>query len=142
MNTVDVPAEETEQESRNVILNEAYFYEARGDQPSAAEFVNGGLLDHLWSTVMLRRGDPSHTSYSASIIALGKLKAAEKFGEEAVECIASAAIDSHDALIYESADVLYHLITLWVVAGITPGDIWNELSRRENMSGIQEKRSR
>ncbi len=42
----------------------------------------------------------------------------------------------------ESADVLYHLIVLWVSAGVTPDQVWAELKRREGISGIAEKASR
>ena len=45
---------------------------------------------------------------------------AQKFGEEAVECLIEAVAGNHDALIAESADVLYHLIVLWVSAGVAP----------------------
>ena len=42
----------------------------------------------------------------------------------------------------ESADVLYHLLVMWVNAGIRPEAVWNELQRREGISGIAEKASR
>ncbi|MCE0745071.1 phosphoribosyl-ATP diphosphatase, partial [Acetobacter sicerae] len=45
-------------------------------------------------------------------------------------------------LIGESADVLYHLIVMWVDAGVTPAEVWAELQRREGTSGIAEKASR
>jgi hypothetical protein len=46
------------------------------------------------------------------------------------------------ALVAESADVLYHLLVMWVNAGIRPEAVWNELQRREGISGIAEKASR
>jgi phosphoribosyl-ATP pyrophosphohydrolase len=67
---------------------------------------------------------------------------AQKFGEEAVECLIEAVAGNHDALIAESADVLYHLLVLWVSSGIMPGDVWAELARREGISGIAEKAAR
>ena len=48
----------------------------------------------------------------------------------------------HDALVGESADLLYHLLVLWADAGVTPAEIWAELDRREGISGIAEKQSR
>ena len=47
-----------------------------------------------------------------------------------------------NALICESADVLYHLLVLWVSAGVHPSQVWAELERREGVSGIAEKASR
>ena len=40
------------------------------------------------------------------------------------------------------ADVLYHLIVVWVDAGIRPEEVWGELTRREGISGIAEKAAR
>ena len=45
-------------------------------------------------------------------------------------------------IVGESADVLYHLLVMWVDAGIRPEDVWAELQRREGVSGIAEKASR
>jgi phosphoribosyl-ATP pyrophosphohydrolase len=67
---------------------------------------------------------------------------AQKFGEEAVECLIEAVSGDHDALVAESADVLYHLIVLWVSCGVTPDQVWAELARREGISGIAEKAAR
>ena len=41
-----------------------------------------------------------------------------------------------------SADVLYHLIVMWVDAGVKSADVWAELQRREGVSGVAEKASR
>jgi len=59
-----------------------------------------------------------------------------------VECIIEAVAGNTTALIGESADVLYHLMVLWVDAGLRPEQVWTELARREGMSGIVEKASR
>jgi phosphoribosyl-ATP pyrophosphohydrolase len=42
----------------------------------------------------------------------------------------------------ESADMLYHLLTLWASLGVKPKTVWAELARREGLSGIAEKASR
>ena len=67
---------------------------------------------------------------------------AQKFGEEAVECLIEAVTGDRVALVGESADVLYHLLVMWVAAGIEPAQVWAELERREGVSGIAEKASR
>jgi phosphoribosyl-ATP pyrophosphohydrolase len=67
---------------------------------------------------------------------------AQKFGEEAVEALIEAVAGNREALIAESADVLYHLIVLWVATDIAPEDVWAELRRREGVSGIAEKAAR
>ena len=47
-----------------------------------------------------------------------------------------------EALVAESADVLYHLLVLWVACGVEPAMVWSELERREGVSGIAEKAAR
>ena len=88
-----------------------------------------------------RDGDPA-TSHSARLLSRGITKVAQKFGEEAVEAVIEAVAGNREALIGESADVIYHLLVLWVSAGIAPDDVWAELRRREGVSGIAEKAAR
>jgi len=92
--------------------------------------------------VMQRRNANPDLSHSARLLSRGTAKVAQKFGEEAVECLIEAVAGNRAALIGESADVLYHLIVLWVAGGIEPVDVWAELERREGVSGIVEKASR
>lgn len=104
--------------------------------------ITAAVLDKLHETVLSRRGTDPSLSHSARLLSRGRKKIAQKFGEEAVECLIEAVAGSANELVSESADVLYHLIVLWVDAGISPEEIWRELQRREAMSGIVEKASR
>jgi phosphoribosyl-ATP pyrophosphohydrolase len=103
---------------------------------------DGTILDRLWATVMSRRGVDPEVSHSARLLSRGTAKVAQKFGEEAVEAVIEATRANRPALIGESADVLYHLMVLWVDAGIRPDEVWAELERREALSGIAEKAAR
>ncbi len=105
--------------------------------------ADAGVLDRLWGTVEARRisGDTEH-SHSARLMARGTAKVAQKLGEEAVECVIEATQGNREATVLESADLLYHLIVVWVDAGIRPEQVWSELRRREGISGIAEKASR
>ncbi len=100
------------------------------------------VLDRLWATVLARKSADPAISHSARLLSRGTAKIAQKFGEEAVECLIEAVGGHRLALVAESADVLYHLLVLWVDAGLRPEQIWGELSRREGISGITEKASR
>jgi phosphoribosyl-ATP pyrophosphohydrolase len=100
------------------------------------------VLDRLWATVLSRKDADPNQSHSARLLSRGTEKVAQKFGEEAVECVIEAVAGKTTALIGESADVLYHLLVLWVDAGLRPEQIWAELARREGMSGIAEKAAR
>jgi phosphoribosyl-ATP pyrophosphohydrolase len=100
------------------------------------------VLDRLWGVVLSRKDADPALSHSARLLSRGTAKIAQKFGEEAVECLIEAVGGHRTALIGESADVLYHLLVLWVDAGLRPEQIWAELARREGVSGIEEKASR
>ena len=104
--------------------------------------VDGTVLDRLGATVLARRASDPAVSHSARLLSRGTAKVAQKFGEEAVECLIEAVNGNREALVAESADVLYHLIVLWVNAGIAPIEVWEELHRREGISGITEKARR
>jgi phosphoribosyl-ATP pyrophosphohydrolase len=67
------------------------------------------VLDRLWETIESRRGADPALSHSARLLSRGTAKVAQKFGEEAVECVIEAVRgEDRAALIGESADVLYH----------------------------------
>ena len=100
------------------------------------------VLDRLWTVVMSRRTANPSVSHSARLLSRGPAKVAQKFGEEAVECLIEAVAGNRDAVVTESADVLYHLIVLWVASDIRPEEVWEELKRREGISGIAEKAAR
>ncbi len=108
--------------------------------PLGAE--SAAVLDRLWGVVMSRRDADPATSHSARLLSRGTAKVAQKFGEEAVECLIEAVAGNRSALIAESADVLYHLLVIWVNAGIRADEVWAELARREGISGVAEKASR
>jgi phosphoribosyl-ATP pyrophosphohydrolase len=100
------------------------------------------VLDRLFTTIVSRRGADPEKSYVARLLHKGTPKIAQKFGEEAVEVAIAAALRDHDAVISESADVLFHLLVLWADQGVTPAQVWAELVHREGTSGVDEKKSR
>jgi phosphoribosyl-ATP pyrophosphohydrolase len=104
--------------------------------------ASSAVLDRLYAVVVSRRDADPTVSHSARLLSRGTAKVAQKFGEESVECLIEAVAGNVDALISESADVLYHMLVMWVDAGVRPDDVWTELHRREGVSGISEKASR
>ncbi len=69
----------------------------------------------------------------------GRSKMAKKLAEEAVEVVIDAMHGDRDAVVKESADLIYNLVVLWVATGIRPEDVWKEMDRRERLLGIAEK---
>lgn len=100
------------------------------------------VLNRLYQTITERKGADPKSSYVASLFAKGPKKIAQKVGEEATEVVLAAAGGDSREIISESADLLFHLSILWAAHGVTPEDIAAELSSREGMSGIEEKKQR
>jgi len=100
------------------------------------------VLKRLDTVIASRVGADPSSSHTASMLAKGPLKCAEKFGEEAVEAIIAAASDDREGLIGESADVVYHLLVMLAARGLSLEDVLTELERREGRSGIEEKAAR
>lgn len=109
---------------------------------TSAKRAGAAVLDRLHAVVLERKSADPLLSHSARLLSRGTAKVAQKFGEEAVECLIEAVAGDPAALVLESADVLYHLLVMWVSAGVKPDDVWAELGRREGVSGIAEKTAR
>jgi phosphoribosyl-ATP pyrophosphohydrolase len=103
---------------------------------------DSAVLRRLAATVLARRGADPGTSHTARLLAKGPAKCAQKFGEEAVEAVIEAARGDREALVRESADVVYHLLVMLASQGVALDDVLAELERREGVSGIDEKAAR
>lgn len=99
-------------------------------------------LARLAATIDARRGADPDTSWTAKLLAKGPEKAAEKFGEEAIEAIIEAVKGDRARLTAEAADVLYHLLVMLASRDVPLADVLAELERREAQSGIEEKTGR
>lgn len=99
-------------------------------------------LERLAATILARKDADPDTSWTAKLFSKGANKCAQKFGEEAIEACMAVAKDDRDNLIYESADVLYHLLVMLTARGVTLDEVLAELERREGTSGIAEKAAR
>ena len=99
-------------------------------------------LERLAAVIAERQGADPKTSWTAKLLAVGPEKAAEKFGEEAIEAIIEAVRGDRDRLIAEAADVLYHLLVMLAARDVTLDQVLAELERREGRSGIDEKAAR
>src|SRR5258705_6327087 len=96
-------------------------------------------LDHLYQAVLdARTADPA-SSRTARLLRSGRAKMAKKLAEEAVEVVIDAMHGERDAVVRESADLMYNLVVLWVASGLKPDDVWREMNRRERLMGIAEK---
>jgi phosphoribosyl-ATP pyrophosphohydrolase len=93
----------------------------------------------LYDAVIAARGGDPAKSRTARLFRAGRAKMAKKLAEEAVEVVIDAMHGQPEAVVRESADLLYNLVVLWAAAGVQPDDVWNEMKRRERLFGIAEK---
>src|ERR1700761_1839534 len=96
-------------------------------------------LERLYLAVLAAKDLDPATSRTARLFQRGPAKMAKKLAEEAIEGGIDAVNGKADAVVRESADLLYNLTVLWASAGIQPEDVWREMRRREQMLGIAEK---
>jgi phosphoribosyl-ATP pyrophosphohydrolase len=96
-------------------------------------------LERLYQAVIAARDLDPATSRTARLFQRGPSRMAKKLAEEAIEVVIDAINGKTEAVVRESADLLYNLTVLWAAAGVKPEDVWREMGRREEMLGIAEK---
>ena len=96
-------------------------------------------IARLHSAVLAARTADPAKSRTAKLLKAGRAKMAKKLAEEAIEVVIDALDGQPEAVVRESADLLYNLVVLWVHSGVTPDQVWDEMRRRERLFGIAEK---
>jgi phosphoribosyl-ATP pyrophosphohydrolase len=96
-------------------------------------------LQRLYVAVIAARDLDPAISRTARLFQRGPAKMAKKLAEEAIEVVIDAVNRNPEAVVRESADLLYNLTVLWASAGVRPEDVWREMERREDLLGIAEK---
>ena len=96
-------------------------------------------LERLYQAVLAAKDLDPAISRTARLFQRGPAKMAKKLAEEAIEVVIDAVNRNPEAVVRESADLLYNLTVLWASAGVRPEDVWREMARRERLLGIAEK---
>jgi phosphoribosyl-ATP pyrophosphohydrolase/phosphoribosyl-AMP cyclohydrolase len=91
---------------------------------------SGNILDRLFDRIMDRKKEPKEGSYTQYLFDQGLDKILKKIGEEASEVIIAAKNPSNEAILEESADLLYHLWVLLAERELTPKDLYQVLEKR------------
>jgi phosphoribosyl-ATP pyrophosphohydrolase len=99
-------------------------------------------LEELDTIIATRATADPDESWTARLLAKGPDKAAEKFGEEAIEAIIEVARGDREKLANEAADVLFHFLVMLRARGVPLSDVMAELERRQARSGLAEKAAR
>ncbi|PAF52341.1 bifunctional phosphoribosyl-AMP cyclohydrolase/phosphoribosyl-ATP pyrophosphatase [Helicobacter sp. 13S00477-4] len=100
------------------------------------------IVDVLYHTLQEKKGESPDKSYTASLYAKGDNAICKKIVEEAGEFAFAIKDNDKEQIIYECADLIYHTLVGLSHKNISPDLIRQELKRRTNMSGIEEKNSR
>jgi phosphoribosyl-ATP pyrophosphohydrolase len=99
-------------------------------------------IHDLEKRVQERAQESADVSYTRKLIDRGVAQCAKKLGEEAVEAAIAAIAEDRQRTIAEAADVLYHLLVVLHVRGISLDEVEAELAGRTRQSGLDEKASR
>jgi phosphoribosyl-ATP pyrophosphohydrolase/phosphoribosyl-AMP cyclohydrolase len=101
-----------------------------------------GVIDTLYHTIQERKfADPS-SSWTAKLMSKGENTILKKVVEEAGEFCFAYKDNDENEMIYEAADLTYHMLVALAVKNISPDRVKQELARRFDMSGIAEKNAR
>lgn len=100
------------------------------------------ILDRLAAVVESRKGADAGMSYVARLFSQGEDAILKKIGEEATEAVMAAKDGDRTRIVAETADLWFHCLIMLAYYGLKPGDVLAELSRREGLSGIDEKAAR
>lgn len=104
------------------------------------------VLQQLAQVLEARKQADPDTSYVASLHAKGLNKILEKVGEECTETLLAAKDAEHSGdtsnVVYETADLWFHSLVMLSRLGLGPDEVLDELTRRFDLSGLEEKASR
>ena len=101
-----------------------------------------GIMDTLYHTLLERKSAPESSSYTASLYAKGVNGFGKKIIEEAGEVLLALKDKDSAQIVYECADLLYHILVGLAYYNIHPEQVLAELQRRLGLSGLKEKARR
>ena len=96
-------------------------------------------IERLYAELLVRGGDDERHPRAAKLLSGGSTRIAQKLGEEAVELALEVVKGNRDEVVLESVDLIYHLAVVWASMGIALSEIWEEMDRREQLTGLAGK---
>ena len=126
---------------RSCFFTELESGEANSDVEVSSE-VMYGVIDTLYHTIQERKNADPKTSWTAKLLSKGENTILKKVVEEAGEYCFAHKDNNESEMVYEAADLTYHMLVALASKNISPDRIKQELARRFDMSGIAEKNSR
>jgi phosphoribosyl-ATP pyrophosphohydrolase/phosphoribosyl-AMP cyclohydrolase len=126
---------------RSCFFTELESGEANSDVKVSSEAMYG-VIDTLYHTIQERKHANPKSSWTAKLFSKGDNTILKKVVEEAGEFSFAYKDDDEHEMVYEAADLTYHMLVALAAKNISPDRIKQELARRFDMSGIEEKNSR
>ena len=102
--------------------------------------LESDMIDDLVKTIRDRKNSSPDKSYTSSLLSDGLSKCIDKLEEEFGEL--KEALNAKNNEVHEAADLIYHLLVVLEAADVKFEDVLNELEKRKNQSGIEEKKNR
>jgi phosphoribosyl-ATP pyrophosphohydrolase/phosphoribosyl-AMP cyclohydrolase len=126
---------------RSCFFTELESGEANSEVEVSSEALYG-VIDTLYHTIQERKNADPSTSWTAKLLSKGENTILKKVVEEAGEYCFAHKDNDEGEMVYEAADLTYHMLVALASKNISPDRIKQELARRFGMSGIAEKNSR
>lgn len=126
---------------RSCFFTELESGEIQSDVEVSSEALYG-VIDTLYHTIQERKNADPDSSWTAKLLSKGENTILKKVVEEAGEFSFAYKDNDEAEMIYEAADLTYHMLVALAAKNISPDRVKQELARRFNMSGIAEKNSR
>mgnify|MGYP002264117091 CR=1 FL=1 len=98
------------------------------------------MIDELVKTIRKRKNSSSDKSYTSSLLSGGLSECIDKLEEEFREL--KEALNTKNNEVHEATDLLYHLLVALEAADVKFEDVLNELEKRKDQSGLEEKKNR
>ncbi len=111
-------------------------------EPQIDTVATYGIVDELYHTILSRKNSDPSSSWTAKLLHSGDNAILKKVVEEAGEFAFAVKDNDEKEIIYECADLAYHVLVALGSKNISPDRIKQELARRAGVSGIAEKNSR
>ncbi len=100
------------------------------------------ILSEVYQILKKRKKEMSNKSYTSSLFKKGDNHILKKIGEESTELVMASVKNEKSEIIYEAADLFFHIMVLLAQKNIELDDIFEELKRRQGTSGLEEKAKR
>lgn len=101
-----------------------------------------GVIDNLYHVILEKRNDDPNKSYTAKLLQGKENSMLKKIVEEAGEFTFAIKDNDQEEIVYEAADIVYHMLVAMASKNVSPDRVKQELARRFGISGIEEKNSR